>query len=190
VRYLNDSCALRAIGIDLSSIPSAERRREVPGILFVRASGLCLPFSDAVMDAVLAECSLSLMGNLDKALNECSRVLKPGGSLLVHDLFMQDRHAGAKIKSPAGCRLTGVIMIREWIEKLEGGGFSVAFWEDHTRALKEFAARLIFSHGSLEAFWPGARSADGMEQAGEIHYGASSANPGYFLAVAKKSKKE
>jgi SAM-dependent methyltransferase len=192
LRYLTESCALRAIGIDLSSVLLAEGQGKNPRLLLARASGLYLPFTDAIMDAVLAECSLSLMEHLDKVLDECSRVLKPGGLLLVHDVYIRNPPGGAKSQEmPVGCCPTGAVSREEWTQKLEGRGFAVTFWEDHSRALKIFAAQLIFSHGSLETFLSRSPNKPSMEECREIqHAASSSAAPGYFLAVAKKTDQE
>jgi len=191
MRYLTESCSFRAIGIDLSSVLLAEGHGKTPGLLFVRASEACLPFADAIMDAVLAECSLSPMENMEKVLDECSRVLKPEGLLLVHDVYMHTSHGGAEIQDlPVECRLSGAISREEWIKKLEGRGFAVAFWEDHSQALKEFAARLIFSHGSLEPFLRRSPKTSCMEQCRGIPHALSIESPGYFLAVVKKTCQE
>ena len=55
---------------------------------------------------------------------------------------------------PVKCCLAGAMTKKELFSKLVAHGFSIKVWEDHTKFfLKEFAARLIFTYGSLEAFW-------------------------------------
>ncbi|HYA43327.1 MAG TPA: class I SAM-dependent methyltransferase [Syntrophobacteraceae bacterium] len=191
LRYLTERCALRAIGIDLSIILAAEGHAKKPDLLFVLASAHRLPFTDSIMDAVLAECSLSLMESPENVLDECSKVLKPGGSLLVHDVYAHDPHEGAKLQeTPFECCMSGAVSKEQWLRRLEGGGFAVAFWEDHSQALKEFAARLIFSQVSLEHFLRRLPNTTRVEQCPQIRHAVSLANPGYFLAVARKIHRE
>ena len=194
--YMVKSCAFRAVGIDLSRVLLAEGRQKNPALLLAGASGQQLPFADATMDAILAECSLSVMEDVEKVLKECSRVLKRHGLLLVHDVYARNPHVGAALRRlPVECCLSGAASRQEWIERLEGRGFEVAVWEDHSSALKEFAARLIFSHGSLETFRRASGSAPNIDgkmglEAGlageQLLEAISSVKPGYFLAVAKK----
>lgn len=185
--YLTGKCALRAFGIDLSSMLLALGHEKNSGLLLARASGADLPLADASVDAVLAECSLSVMENVEKVLCECSRVLKQEGFLLVQDVYARSLNGGAGLSQlPVRCCLTGAVSRQEWAERLERSGFVVFFWEDHSLALKEFAARLIFSHGSLETLWRCSNSKPEIEKGREIQCAVSSAKPGYFLAVAKK----
>ncbi len=196
LRCLAETGKFRTVGIDLSNILLAEGRKRNPELILSRASGAALPFPDASMDAVLAECSLSAMEDVDTALSECFRILKYGGLLLVHDVYARALHGHARLQNlTVKCCLTGAVSKEEWVERFERRGFSVTLWEDHSRALKEFAARLIFSAGSLEMFWSSSRSTpdagtDNMAGASlirnEFSEAVSSANPGYFLAVAKK----
>jgi hypothetical protein len=60
-------------------------------------------------------------------------------------------------------------------------GFSIGHWEDHSRLLAELSARIIFEHGSLEAFW------DEVGGAGKIIDGkVRDASLGYYLCIAQK----
>lgn len=185
--YLIHEHRLRGVGIDLSTNLLAEGHRQNPDLPVSQASGTHLPFTDASVDAILAECSLSLMDDLGKALDECARVLKPEGILLAHDVYARRPEGGAKLRGlPLRCCLTGAVSREEWIERIEGRGFEVTFWEDQSQALKEFAARLIFSYGSLESFWCGGRTEGGTEAGREIQQTVTSAKPGYFLVMARK----
>jgi arsenite methyltransferase len=185
LRYLIESCGLRAFGIDLSAELLADGHGA--NLPLIRASGSQLPFADAAMDGVMAECSLSVMDDIEHALDECWRVLKHDGVLLLNDVYARSPKGGASLRGlPLRCCLTGAVSREEWLERLECRGFTVTLWEDHSQALKEFAARLIFSSGSLETFWCGSRSGREVEEGREIQRIVSSASPGYFLAVARK----
>jgi len=62
-------------------------RRKGVGPL-VQADGLALPFADASFDAVTVAFGLRNMASWEVALGEMSRVLRPGGRLLVMDFAM------------------------------------------------------------------------------------------------------
>ena len=49
-----------------------------------------LPFPDGSMDLVFMECTLSRLKDPEKALNELYRVCRPGGRVLISDLYSQN----------------------------------------------------------------------------------------------------
>ncbi len=55
-----------------------------------RGDLLCTGFPDASFDAVLSECAFFVSGDQRGALREARRLLKPGGKLLLSDLFFDD----------------------------------------------------------------------------------------------------
>ena len=48
---------------------------------------LCTPYADGSFDAVLSQCAFFLSGDVPAALREARRLLRPGGSLLLSDVF-------------------------------------------------------------------------------------------------------
>ena len=56
---------------------------------FVRCDAEHLPFAAASFDVVLCECSLCLFDNLDAALDQMRRVLKPGGRIGISDFYLE-----------------------------------------------------------------------------------------------------
>ena len=188
LRYLIDRHGFRAVGIDPSLVLLSEGSAKNPGLSLAEASGTLLPFADRSMDAVLAECSLSVMSDPGKALDECFRVMESDGVLLAHDIYARNPFGATGLRGlPLKSCLTGAVSREDWIEKLEGCGFTVVHWEDQSRALKEFAARLIFEHGRLETFWGCSMGGPEREQGPRIQAAISAAKPGYFLAVARKA---
>ncbi|HKI25070.1 MAG TPA: class I SAM-dependent methyltransferase [Candidatus Sulfotelmatobacter sp.] len=66
------------VGLDID-LPSLQRSRKLyPQVHFVCGDGERLPFRDGVFDAVISRVALPLM-NLNAAIPEISRVLKPDG---------------------------------------------------------------------------------------------------------------
>jgi len=55
---------------------------------FVRGGAEQLPFAPGSFDVALCECSLCLFENMDTALEQIRRVLKPGGRIGISDFFL------------------------------------------------------------------------------------------------------
>ena len=73
---------LRSLGYEAKGIDQEPRSPLVePGDL------LRAPFPDGSFDAVISQCAFFLSGDQQGALREASRLLKPGGTLLLSDLF-------------------------------------------------------------------------------------------------------
>jgi 2-polyprenyl-6-hydroxyphenyl methylase/3-demethylubiquinone-9 3-methyltransferase len=70
----------RHVGVDL--VDSALRVAANAGVLPVRADLLALPFPDARADVVVAGEIFEHVRDLDRAVAEAARVLKPGGTLI------------------------------------------------------------------------------------------------------------
>jgi len=71
------------VGADLSPamLTRAARAVTADNTVFVRADAMSLPLRDAVVDAVSCSLCLHLVPDLDTALIEIARVLRPGGRL-------------------------------------------------------------------------------------------------------------
>jgi SAM-dependent methyltransferase len=48
------------------------------------------PFPDGSFDAVLSQCAFFVSGDQSGALKEAARLLRPGGRLLLSDVFFED----------------------------------------------------------------------------------------------------
>ncbi|MEW1989158.1 demethylmenaquinone methyltransferase [Brevibacterium casei] len=68
---------------DISEGMLAEGRRRHPKIDFVYADALDLPFDDETFDVVTISFGIRNVHDVDRALDEMRRVLKPGGRLVV-----------------------------------------------------------------------------------------------------------
>jgi arsenite methyltransferase len=184
VEHLIVKHGLSAFGVDLSPCLLAEGRVRNRHLPLLQAPGEGLPLASSSVDAVLAECSLSLMADLGRVLIECRRVLRPGGKLAVTDLYArQPEGANALHRLPLCSCLSGALPQEELAARLQAQGFEVLLWEDHSPALKRFTAQLILAHGSLESFWRqmvpvGAGTA-------QIGPAIAAARPGYFLLIAR-----
>lgn len=180
--------ALDAVGVDVSPRMLSEARGQCPALPLIQAPGARLPLGDGVVDAVVAECVLSLLPNLDAALVDIGRVLCEGGLLVVSDLYARAPDGVPDLRSlPVISCLRGALPRADFESRLAAHGFTLILWEDHTESLKRFAARLIFEHGSLAGFWG---CAAGSPAVGPIQRAIARARPGYYLALARKGNRQ
>jgi SAM-dependent methyltransferase len=186
VDYLHHRYGLAAMGIDLSAGLLAEGSRNHCNLPLVRGRAEQLPATGGSFDAVLCECVLSLSLEPQTVLQEIRRILKPGGALILTDVYV--REAGALAwtgGAPVKCCLQGAVDPATVKRRIYTAGFEVERWEDHTLLLKQLAANLIWKFGSLDAFWstvagPGAAEAVNRKGSGRC------GRPGYYLLVARK----
>ncbi|PIE61710.1 MAG: SAM-dependent methyltransferase [Desulfobacterales bacterium] len=93
-RLLAQQFHLKATGIDITpDFISAARTltqwckmAQGPAIEFHQGSVLNMPFSDDHFDAVICQHILMNIEDKPKALAECHRVLKPGGTIILHEI--------------------------------------------------------------------------------------------------------
>lgn len=127
-----DSVAwLRELGFDACGV-DVEPRGDAVDYADFRA----LPFDDGAFDAALAECSLYESGDAARGLHEAYRVLRPGGTLLLSDVFF----GGAT---------------QAWADLVQDAGFTVQAVQDATEAWKRYYARCLWE-GTAPACAPGA----------------------------------
>ena len=174
LRYLGgQGCAV--CGLDASAELAGRARDKGP---VVRGLGQSLPFAGAAFDGVFCECVLSASGDGPGLLDEIARVLRPGGRLVLSDLFLR---SGGPTAEGTGCA-AGAVSWETLRDRLAAAGLAPHIFEDHTRLLTELACRLTFALGS-------AKSVVAM-LTGRDPACASAAGPrprfGYCLVIAQK----
>lgn len=93
-RYVATEFAATVTGCDYSAInleraAAASRTAQMESrTQFVRGDAEQLPFAPEAFDVTFCECSLCLFENMDAALEQIRRVLKPGGRIGVSDFFL------------------------------------------------------------------------------------------------------
>ncbi len=103
-----------------------------------------LPFPDGSFDAVILQCVFSLC-RAEEAVREVSRVMKPGGRLILSDLFSDLAEIRAD-ESP----LVGAVYLRKTLEHFFVTQFDLVSFTDLTPALTEMI---------IEAIWCGEEAA-------------------------------
>jgi ubiquinone/menaquinone biosynthesis C-methylase UbiE len=134
--YLAGKYGLDITGLDISQALIDAGRRAQPGLDLRCVDCRTLPFESASLDAVLLECTLSVIGS--GVLTECCRVLKPAGKLILSDITL---------KNPVADMTAAPFTAPQLQASLESSGFSVGIIEDHTPALRTYAAELVTNGG-------------------------------------------
>lgn len=176
---------LQAVGLDPSETLLERGRKKNPSLNLIRGQGEELPFPLDHLDGVFAECTLSLMEDLDQVLKEIFRVLKPGGWLVVNDVYARnpDGLKGLQELNLNSC-IRRALPKEALINKLVGHGFNIVNWSDHTNLLTQLTVNLIMTHGSMTKFW--LRSSSCSVDPGLAQAAIKQAKMGYFQLIAKK----
>lgn len=184
VNWLEAEYGLKALGLDASIRLLQDGRSISPLVSLLAGRADRLPFRGDSFAGVLCECVLSLLDDPLQALVEFGRVLRPGGWLMITDLYAPRAGGDSTLKHiPFRSCLKGVRPRREIVGLVEGGGFEPVLWEDHSILLKQLASNLVFEYGSMQEFWslfaPHCSVSEGVS-------GHISIRPGYYLMVARK----
>ncbi len=186
VGYLRNGHGLVALGLDPSTLLTRDGQRRQPGLPLLQGQGERLPVADGSVDLILAECSLSVMADVDRALAEFRRVLRTRGTLVVSDVYTRNPALVPALRQlPLSCCLRGAASHQDIAERLKLHGFRIELWEDHSEILKQLTVRIIMTHGSMAQFW--CQTAGGCVDGSQIQRMITQSKPGYFLLVARKA---
>lgn len=185
LNHLYEKYNIKAVGIDPSEKLIDIGKKNYGHLNFVRGRGEQIPFENEKFHGVFAECTLSLMENLDSVISEVFRVLKIGGWFIATDVYAKkpefiDELQGISVNSCMRS-LHNLKLLREKIEKT---GFEIMLLEDCSEMLKALMVKTIFSYGSMSIFWNKAAqcSIDGQEFQSLL----KNCKPGYFIMIARK----
>ncbi|MDR3599749.1 MAG: methyltransferase domain-containing protein [Desulfosporosinus sp.] len=178
---------LQAIGLDPSEVLLERGKKKHPCLQLIQGLGEDLPFPVNDMDGVFAECALSVMVDLDKALAEIFRVLKPGGWLVVNDVYARNPDAlqllqELKLDSCIRRALPKEQLMNKFVEQ----GFKIVNWSDHTNLLTQLTVNLIMTHGSMTKFWLKSSSCSGSVDPSLAQAAIKQAKMGYFQLIVQK----
>lgn len=141
-------------GVDLSAslVARATKRARADGfgsrVTFSIGDAERLPLADGSVDAILSECALCTFPDKRAVLGEFTRVLAPGGRLLLSDVVVERERLPWELSSVAGrvACLAGALPVAGYLRLLETSGLRVCALEHHDRAVvhmvEEIQARL------------------------------------------------
>ena len=124
------------VGIDLDDAALEKARANIKSqgledkISVVHGNAFDLPFADASFDVVINEAMLTMLigGDKDRALAEYSRVLKPGGVLVTHDVVFRTDDAAVQKELISGLSQAINVHVEPltrsgWKERIESHAF-------------------------------------------------------------------
>ena len=130
-------------GVELDGETAAAACANCPGAEIVTGDVCALPWADGFFDAALCECTLSLLDVPELCLAELHRVLVPGGTLLLSDLFRAAAEPARTLLSPDGA--VRYLASRSWTEAaLAAAGFRIRAFRDCREEYLTMAAQMIF----------------------------------------------
>ena len=136
--------SVRMLRQDGYSCIGLEKNLQATDIPQIQGQAEALPFAKESLHGILCECVLSLLQNPGRILRNFWEVCRFDGSLLLTDLYIK------KGESPS----SGGPFSRQKLENtLSEAGWQVAHFEDHSKALKEFAANLLWYEKQDEVPW-------------------------------------
>ena len=185
VERLVSDFQLQAIGVDPSEVLLGLGKRKNPSLNLVQGLGENLPFPDDYMEGVFTECALSVMFDLDQVLKEIFRVLKPGGWLVINDVYARNPEGLKPLRELNfdSC-IRRALPKEQLINKLSGQGFEIINWSDHTNLLTQLTVDLIMAHGSMTQFW--LKSTSCSVDPFLAQAAIKQAKMGYFQLIVKK----
>ena len=175
---------LQPTGVDPSPAMLEKAAHLAPGIAVMLGTAASLPYPDNNFDAVICECVLSLTGDIAASLQEIQRVLRPGGTLILTDIYCKQPDFKPMLTEMHSC-LTQAVCMDTIYQGLDQAGLVVQLYRDRSDLLKQLAGQIIFSCGSLEQFW---QLFMGAEAAHRTCCTLATAPLGYYVLVARKGE--
>jgi SAM-dependent methyltransferase len=189
VAILSERYGLICTGIDSSVKMIEQGRASHPGldlrVYQTNQTAKSIYFEGiGAFDAVLFQCSLSVMDDMAGAVRSASKLLEAGGALIIADLCSRSstRSPGEEIGSN---KAAGIIDTDELDAVCRSCGIDPIGRSDRTSDLDTFAAEVILSHGSLTAYFNNICNGDALSAFCRLD--PASPPPGYFLAVYRMS---
>lgn len=134
---------------------------------------------------VICECVWNLTDRR-RVLDEFARTIRPGGYLALSDIYARSGGSSEQCGTwPVPCCFSQATNLGAVSEMIVSAGFEISVLEDHTRLLNHAAAKFVFTHGSLQAFWQAVTGDTDLATA--ACDAAAATRPGLFLLIARRS---
>ncbi|KNZ43445.1 methyltransferase type 11 [Acetobacterium bakii] len=187
IGYLYENHGIKGVGIDPSKKLLDMGRKQFKSLDFILGTGDYLPFEEKSFNCVLAECTLSLMDDINKTINQVLKVLKDSGTFIITDVYAKNSNGIKALEdfSFNSC-MRGLHDIDCLKEKLVARGFEIMLFEDCSDLLKALMVKIIFSYGSMNVFWRKTTENSDCVNGCQFQEILKACKPGYFILIAKK----
>jgi len=169
-------------GLDPSVAMLEKAARQTPTVALLQGSATAIPGKDQCFDGIICECVLSLTGDVTASLSEMYRVLRPGGTLILTDIYCKQPELQPELPNLESC-VSRALPLETITEGLHQAGFALMLLRERSDLLKQLAGQIIFSHGSLEKFW---RLFMGEDEARRTCCALATVSLGYYALIAEK----
>jgi len=136
LQYLEENGWL-SVGAEPDAGRALKARQNCPRTWIVNARAEALPFPAGSFNAAVMECAFSLC-DPEAAVSELCRVLAPGGTAVITDLYASGDQAVLEKST-----MVRNIYPKDVVEAFFGRGFILKSFEDHTHELTEMFAQMI-----------------------------------------------
>ncbi|HEY5555952.1 DVU_1556 family methyltransferase [Acetobacterium sp.] len=190
IEYLYEKHQIKGIGMDPSEKLLAIARNKSDSLEFILGSGAYLPFKKETFNCVFAECTLSLMADLNETASEVFRVLKKSGYFIISDVYARNPENIKALENYSfnSC-MRGLHDLDQLKRSLESCGYEIMLFNDCSDLLKELLVKIIFSYGSMDVFWSKTTNNNGCTDGCQFQDILKACKPGYFMMIAKKEDK-
>lgn len=184
VDYLTAKHHLEVYGLDMSASLLDRAHDKNDNLAFIRGDAAALPVHTGALQGLFCECVLSLTADPEAVLKEFFRVVEDGGFLVITDLYWRNPDAQGLFPSLSlNCCLKGAVAAANTKEWVAAAGFTILKWEDHSDLLKQLAARIVWTYGSMNYFWSSfCGKAESVRRASDM----AQLRPGYYFLAARK----
>ncbi|MGV8905689.1 MAG: DVU_1556 family methyltransferase [Acetobacterium sp.] len=190
IAYLYEKHEIRGVGLDPSEKLLEMARKKSDSLEFVLGSGAYLPFEKEAFNCVFAECTLSLMDDINQTAAEVFRVLKENGYFIISDVYARNpQNINALENYAFNSCMRGLHDLDQLKSNLESCGFEIIHFNDCSDLLKALLVKIIFSYGSMDAFWSKTTNNNGCTAGCQFQEILKACKPGYFMMIAKKGGK-
>ena len=126
-----------SVGVEPDAGRALKARQNCQRTKIVNARAEALSFPAGSYDAAVMECTFSLC-DPEKAVSELCRVLVPGGTAIITDLYTP----GGQVALEKSAMVRN-IYLKDVLEAFFGRDFILTSFEDHTHELTEMFAQMI-----------------------------------------------
>jgi ubiquinone/menaquinone biosynthesis C-methylase UbiE len=187
IKYISDYYKVNIAGLDISDSLVKEARSLNENVEIVKSSGESTPFQDNTFNGVFAECTLSLMDNLQNTIREINRIMKNKGYLVISDIYANNTGHLDELRSySVKTCLKNPHDIEELKQLLNNNGFKILLEEKHDHYMKQLVVDIIFGHKNMAEFWncTGGCCIDGKK----FQESLIKSKLGYFFMIAEKEE--